>query len=170
MTNAQHWLNVWVQHETLNYNDDMPANSWELVFDTPGGNSLNRSFEACVAAARWWHCGSQRSQPWLVAHQRAVTEILFPDWVLYRPQPRPGRSWPYVKENESADRDRPAGPMVAQSFPFSQVNEAHAALEAGGFTGKIVLTSRTFNQALQTSSINSIQCLTGVCAPVSMCR
>ena len=32
-------------------------------------------------------------------------------------------------------------PMVAQSFPFSQVNEAHAALEAGGFTGKIVLTS-----------------------------
>ena len=32
-------------------------------------------------------------------------------------------------------------PVIAESYPMSQINEAHARLEAGGFMGKIVVTN-----------------------------
>ena len=129
-------------HETLNYNDDIPANNWELVFDTPGGNSLNRSFEACARRGTVVGIAGRSDHNLGLLHTKELS-LKFCFLIGFfidpsRDQADLGRM--LRKMNQLIETDQ-LSPMVAQSFPFSQVNEAHAALEAGGFTGKIVLTS-----------------------------
>lgn len=115
---------------------------YDVVFDTPGGASLDRSFEACRPGGCVVGIAGRSEHNLGLLHTKELT-LKFAFLISYfiradRDQADLGqilrRITRYVESGQLT-------PVIAESFPMSQVNDAHARLEAGGFMGKVILTA-----------------------------
>lgn len=115
---------------------------WELVFDTPGGKALDCSIEACapdgtivgIAGRSEHNLGLLHSQELTLKFAFLISYFTRPDKDQAELGSMLGKMTRLVEQGKLT-------PMIAESFPMSEVNQAHARLEAGGFMGKIVLTA-----------------------------
>lgn len=134
-------------NHTLRYDrweDEQPAAAkrWDLVLDTPGGNSLNRSMEACRPMGTIVGIAGRSDHNLGLLHTQELT-LKFTFLIAYfvRPDKNRAELGQMLSKMTRMVEQGTLTPMVAESFPMSQVNQAHARLEAGGFMGKIVLTA-----------------------------
>lgn len=115
---------------------------WELVFDTPGGVGLDRSIEACarygtiVAIA-----GRSEHNLGLLHTQELTLKFTFLIGYFIDPNRNQGELGQMLRKMNRWIENGSLTPVIAESYPMSQINEAHARLEAGGFMGKIVVTN-----------------------------
>lgn len=115
---------------------------YDLVFDTPGGVSLDRSFEAArpggtvvgIAGRSEHNLGLLHTKELTLKFAFLISYFIRPD----RDQAELGRILRQITRFVEAEQ---LTPVIAESYPMSQVNEAHARLEQGGFMGKIILTA-----------------------------
>lgn len=114
---------------------------WDLVFDTPGGDSLNKSMEACARYGTIVGIAGRSDHNLGLLHVQELT-LKFTFLISYfvDPNRNQGELGQMLRKMTRLIEAERLTPIVAESFPMSQVNEAHARLESGGFMGKIVLT------------------------------
>ena len=114
---------------------------FDLVFDTPGGIGLDRSIEACARRGTVVGIAGRNEHNLGLVHSMELTlKFAFLIGYFIDPTRRQQDIGDMLAKIASFVDAGKLTPVIAESFPMTQVNEAHARLERGGFIGKIVLT------------------------------
>ena len=118
------------------------ATGFELVFDTPGGAALDRSIQACARYGTIVGIAGRSEHNLGQLHTMELTlKFVFLISYFVDSSRRKADIGDMLAKMAKMVESEKLTPVVAESFPMTQLNEAHARLEAGGFMGKIVLTN-----------------------------
>lgn len=137
------WAKKLGAHNTVEYANWTPAEHaiFDLVFDTPGGASLDASMAACARYGTVVGIAGRSEHNLGLLHTKELT-LRFAFLISYfvDPNRRAQDLGDILRKVARYVETGQLQPVVGESFPMSQVNEAHARLEAGGVLGKVVLT------------------------------
>lgn len=115
---------------------------FEKVFDTPGGIGLDRSIQACARYGTVCGIAGRNEHNLGQLHAMELTlKFVFLISYFVDPDRRKQDIGDMLSKMAKMTEAEKLTPVVAETFPMTQVNEAHARLESGGFMGKIVLTN-----------------------------
>lgn len=116
---------------------------FDVVFDTVGGENLTRSLEAAALEGRVSSVNTRTTADLSLLHQKALSlHVVFMVIPILHNQPEGrARHGEILREISGRVERNELRPLIhEQRFPFEEVGSAHALLEKGGATGKIVLT------------------------------
>lgn len=116
---------------------------FDVVFDTVGGENLTRSLEAAALEGRVTSVNTRTTADLSLLHQKALSlHVVFMVIPILHNQPEGrARHGDILREITRRVENNEFKPLIhEQRFPFEEVGSAHALLEQGGATGKIVLT------------------------------
>ncbi|QGG80688.1 zinc-binding dehydrogenase [Litorivicinus lipolyticus] len=114
---------------------------FDLVFDTPGGIGLDRSIEACARNGTVVGIAGRNEHNLGLVHSMELTlKFAFLIGYFVDPSKRQQDIGDMLAKMAAFVDAGKLTPVIGESYPMSEVNEAHARLERGGFMGKIVLT------------------------------
>lgn len=119
------------------------GNGFDVVFDTVGGENLDRSFQAAKPEGRVAAIAARSSHDLSPLHAKALTlHVVF---ILLTQRTAAGRSHHghIMREISSLVEEDKLKPLLDERrFPFEEVGEAHRRLESGKAIGKVVLENR----------------------------
>ena len=116
---------------------------FDVGFDTVGGENLPRSLEAAALEGRVTSVNTRTTADLSLLHQKALSlHVVFMVIPILHNQPEGrARHGEILREITRRVENNEFKPLIhEQRFPFEEVGSAHALLEQGGATGKIVLT------------------------------
>ncbi len=116
---------------------------FDVVFDTVGGENLTRSLEAAALEGRVSSVNTRTTADLSLLHQKALSlHVVFMVIPILHNQPAGlTRHGEVLREIAGrVERDQLSPLIHEKRFPFEEVGDAHALLEKGAATGKIVLT------------------------------
>ena len=117
-------------------------NGFDVVFDTVGGDNLMRSLEASRLEGRVASVNTRTTCDLSILHQKAlslhVVFMIIP--ILYNQDKGKAQHGKILNEIVKGVESGDITPLINKEiFPFERVAEAHALLESGKATGKIIL-------------------------------
>ena len=137
-------------HETINYREESvedyvqratAGGGFDIVFDTVGGDNVARCFQAAAVSGTVVSISTRTTADLSPLHAKGlslhVVFMLIP--MLYnRGRAHHGKILHEVSGLVEAGRLKPL--CDSRVFPFEQAGAAHALLQSGGASGKVVLT------------------------------